>query len=454
VSIEAGNELVDMIKPLCKSTRRSGADGDIGGFGGVFDLAAAGYGGLANSSSSADDDTVLVSGTDGVGTKLLLAIDCAKFDTVGIDLVAMCVNDVIVQGAEPLYFLDYAATGKLEPAAMTAIVSGVAKGCVDSNCALIGGETAEMPQMCVARRCRCRCCRRAPAHRRALALPPPRLSCRSHSPCSSHRYADGHFDLAGFSVGAVKRGAILPRLEEVRAGDVIIGCASSGVHSNGFSMVRKIITEGGHTFGMAAPFAAVGGDGSESLVEALLVPTRLYVLSVLNAIKAGDALDAGALAAPGSPPAGAAPLMKPQTHDGPRGAVGGAESGHAIRALCHITGGGLPENMPRILPDGFGCELDVATWKGMMPPVFSWLAAQAEALSGGEGVCDRAALQNELLRTFNCGVGFVVIVKPSAAPTIVAALEAKGEKCAVIGSIVTRASPDASQVVVRGSIFE
>ena len=289
VDIDAGNEMVNRIKPLVRSTRRPGADGEIGGFGGLFDLKAAGF-----------SDPVLVAANDGVGTKLKVAIEAGIHDTVGIDLVAMCVNDLVVQGAEPLFFLDYFATGKLDPEQGAAIVSGIAQGCLQAGCALIGGETAEMPGM----------------------------------------YRDGDYDLAGFAVGAAERGQLLPS-GTLAEGDVLLGLASSGVHSNGYSLVRRIVEMSGLDYAAPAPF-----DASTSLGAALLEPTRIYVKSLLAAIR---------------------------------------ETG-AIRALAHITGGGFPENLPRVLPEGLAAEIDLGA---IQPPaVFSWLAQ-----TGGVAA-------EEMLRTF------------------------------------------------------
>ncbi len=324
VDIDAGNALVEAIKPIVRSTSRPGADAEIGGFGGLFDLKAVGY-----------RDPVLVAATDGVGTKLKVAIDTGIVDTVGIDLVAMCVNDLVVQGAEPLFFLDYYATGKLDPRTGTAIIAGIAEGCRRAGAALIGGETAEMPGM----------------------------------------YAGSDFDLAGFAVGAVERDAILPR-PDVAPGDVVLAIASSGLHSNGFSLVRKLVADAGLAWSDPAPF-----DNRHSLGEALLVPTRIYVKPVLAAIRA----------------------------------AGG------IKALAHITGGGLTENIPRVLPDNMSAHIDLAHLP--VPPVYRWLA--------GLGSIDEA----ELLRTFNCGVGMVAIVSPQQAEAVAAALSLQGEATVAIGYI-------------------
>ena len=280
VDIDAGAAMVEAIKPLVRATRRPGADAEIGGFGGLFDLRAAGF-----------KDPVLVAANDGVGTKVRIAIDAGIFDTVGIDLVAMCVNDIVVQGAEPLFFLDYFATGKLDPVQGAALVKGIAAACVEAGCALIGGETAEMPGI----------------------------------------YANGDFDLAGFAVGAAERGALLPRAG-LKAGDVVFGLPSSGVHSNGFSLVRRIVAKTGLAWDAPAPFAP-----GQTLASALLTPTRLYVKPLLAAIKATDAL----------------------------------------LALAHVTGGGFPENLPRVLPDTLAVRLDLSAFAP--PPVFGWLAKEGQS---------------------------------------------------------------------------
>ncbi len=323
VDIDAGEALVEAIKPLAKSTTRSGVASSLGGFGALFDLKDAGY-----------TDPVLVAATDGVGTKLKVAIEAGLHHTVGIDLVAMCVNDLIVQGAEPLFFLDYFATSKLDVEAGTAIVSGIAEGCRQANCALIGGETAEMPGM----------------------------------------YASGDYDLAGFSVGAVERHRILTG-DGVQAGDLVLGLASSGLHSNGFSLVRKVIDLIGDDYGDEAPFAP-----GKTLAEALLEPTRIYVKSCLGAIESGG-----------------------------------------VRALAHITGGGLLENIPRVLPDHLGAEIDTATWS--LPGVFRWLAKQGGIAPG------------EMARTFNCGIGMVVIIDPDRADILINHFNNSGETAHIIGSI-------------------
>ncbi|HSP24731.1 MAG TPA: phosphoribosylformylglycinamidine cyclo-ligase, partial [Saliniramus sp.] len=304
-----------------------GADGEIGGFGGLFDLKAAGF-----------TDPILVAANDGVGTKVKIAIETGIHDTVGIDLVAMCVNDLVVQGAEPLFFLDYYATGKLEPAAGVAIVKGIVAGCRLAGCALIGGETAEMPGL----------------------------------------YAEGDYDLAGFAVGAAERGRLLPS-SDLRMGDVILGLPSSGVHSNGFSLVRRIVEREGLGWDAPAPFAP-----ERSLGEALLEPTRIYVKPLLSAIRATG----------------------------------------AIKALAHITGGGFPENIPRVLSEGLGAHLDLSSIT--VPPVFGWLAT-----AGG-------VAQSEMLRTFNCGVGMIVVVSAEAQDRVMQALTEAGEKPFQLGEVVAR----------------
>jgi phosphoribosylformylglycinamidine cyclo-ligase len=323
VDIDAGEALVDAIKPLAKSTSRPGVVGGLGGFGALFDLKAAGF-----------KDPLLVSGTDGVGTKLKVAIEARRHDTVGIDLVAMCVNDIAVQGAQPLFFLDYYATGRLDVEAARAVVAGIAEGCRQSDCALIGGETAEMPGM----------------------------------------YGEGDYDLAGFAVGAVERDQLLPR-PDIAAGDVILGLASSGVHSNGFSLVRKIVAVNSLAYDKPAPF-----DATRSLGEALLVPTRIYVRSCMAAIRDGG-----------------------------------------VKGLAHITGGGLVDNVPRVLPENCVARLDAATWK--LPPVFKWLAE-----AGGVPVHDMS-------RTFNCGIGMVLVCAAGDAQRLIDLLRRQGEIVAQIGRI-------------------
>ena len=336
VDIDAGNALVETIKPLARSTRRPGADADLGGFGGLFDLKRAGF-----------RDPILVAANDGVGTKLKIAIDTGLHDTIGIDLVAMCVNDLVVQAAEPLFFLDYFATGKLEVGVARAVVAGIAEGCRQAGCALIGGETAEMPGM----------------------------------------YKPGDYDLAGFAVGAAERGEILPR-SDIVPGDVLIGLASSGVHSNGYSLVRKLVERSGLAWDATAPFAS-----DQTLGAALITPTRIYVKPLLAALKATG----GGVAAR-------------------NGQLGGA-----IKALSHITGGGLSENLPRVLPDSVAARVDLAAWAP--PAVFGWLQRTA-------GI-DAA----EMLRTFNCGLGMVVVADKARAGEVLAALKVAGEAPVVIGEV-------------------
>ncbi|WP_321336642.1 phosphoribosylformylglycinamidine cyclo-ligase [Breoghania sp.] len=338
VDIDAGNALVKRIKPLVKATSRPGADSDIGGFGGLFDLKAAGF-----------KDPVLVAANDGVGTKLKIAIDTGIHDTVGIDLVAMCVNDLVVQGAEPLFFLDYFATGALDVEAAATVVGGIAEGCRIAGAALIGGETAEMPGM----------------------------------------YAAGDYDLAGFSVGAAERGSVLPR-SDVKPGDVVLGLASAGVHSNGFSLVRRIVERSGLAWDAPAPF-----DENQTLGRALLAPTRIYVKPLLAALKESD----------------------------------------GIKALAHITGGGLPENLPRVLPDTCCAHIDLSTIA--LPPVFGWLAE-----AGG-------VAQPEMLRTFNCGIGMVVVVAAEAADKVSEILTRQGETVSRLGHIEQRV---ADYVVFNGDL--
>ncbi len=339
VDIDAGNLLVEKIKPHVRSTRRPGADGEIGGFGGLFDLKAAGF-----------KDPVLVAANDGVGTKLKIAIDANKHDTVGIDLVAMCVNDLVVQGAEPLFFLDYFATGKLDPDQGAAIVGGIAAGCREAGCALIGGETAEMPGM----------------------------------------YAGGDYDLAGFAVGAAERGQLLPA-GDIAEGDVILGLASSGVHSNGYSLVRKIVSLSGLAWDAPAPF------GVGTLADVLMTPTRIYVKPLLKAIR---------------------------------------ETGK-LKALAHITGGGFPENIPRVLPKHLAAEIDLSAIQA--PAVFSWLAK-----TGGVAA-------NEMLRTFNCGVGMIVVVAAQDADQVASVLKAEGETVFALGRMVAR-DEGAAGTIYKGTL--
>ena len=321
VDIDAGNALVDRIKPAAKRTNRSGVMSGLGGFGALFDLKDAGY-----------SDPILVGATDGVGTKLRIAIDTGVVDGVGIDLVAMCVNDLVCQGAEPLFFLDYFATGKLETETAARIIEGIAEGCVRSGCALIGGETAEMPGM----------------------------------------YPEGDFDLAGFSVGAMERGTALPA--GVVEGDVLLGLASDGVHSNGYSLVRKIVELSGLDWDADSPFS----DGT--LGEALLTPTRLYVKQSLAAVRAGG-----------------------------------------VHALAHITGGGLTENLPRVLPADLGADIDLNAWQ--LPGVFKWMAEV-----GG-------IAESEMLKTFNCGIGMILSVSADRADELMAILQDEGETVSRLGTV-------------------
>ena len=324
VDIDAGEMLVDAIKPLAKSTRRPGAEASLGGFGALFDLKAAGF-----------EDPLIVATTDGVCTKLKIAIETGRHDGVGVDLVAMCVNDLLAQGAEPLLFLDYYATGKLEIDAAKRVVAGIAEGCRQAGCALVGGETAEMPGM----------------------------------------YQGGDYDLAGFSLGAVERGHALPYLDRQAAGDVIIGLASSGPHSNGYSLIRKVVEKSGLSWGDDAPFVR-----DRTLAQALMEPTRIYVKPVLPLMKAG-----------------------------------------LVKGAAHITGGGLIENPPRCIAEGLRAEFD---WDAIpMPQVFRWLGETG-------GVSD-----HELRRTFNCGVGFILVVAPENVEPVLAALLHAGEVAFVCGQL-------------------
>ncbi|MFN3722900.1 MAG: phosphoribosylformylglycinamidine cyclo-ligase [Paracoccaceae bacterium] len=334
VDIDAGNALIERIKPAAKRTMRSGTMGGLGGFGALFDLKGAGY-----------SDPILVAATDGVGTKLRIAIDTGNVDTIGVDLVAMCVNDLVCQGAEPLFFLDYFATGKLDLDQATRIITGIAAGCEASGCALIGGETAEMPGM----------------------------------------YHGGDFDLAGFAVGAMERGSDLPA--GVGEGDVLLGLASNGVHSNGYSFVRKVVELSGLGWDADCPF----GDGT--LGAALLAPTRLYVKQSLAAVRAGG-----------------------------------------VHALAHITGGGLTENPPRVIPEGLACQIDLDAWD--LPPVFAWLARTAEMSEA------------ELLKTFNCGIGMMLMVAEDRAEALADLLRAQGETVVRMGQVVP-----GDDVIYTGSLL-
>jgi len=340
VDIDAGNRMVELIKPLVRSTARPGADAEIGGFGALFDLKRLGFA-----------DPVLMAATDGVVTKLKIAIETGTHHTIGIDLVAMSVNDLVVQGAEPLFFLDYFACGQLDPEVGARVIKGVAEGCRQAGCALIGGETAEMPGL----------------------------------------YQTGDYDLAGFAVGAVERDAILPRTD-VRAGDVILGLASSGIHSNGYSLVRKIVERTGLRWSAPAPF-----DPARELGAALLEPTRIYVKSCLAALRATK----------------------------------------AVKALAHITGGGFPDNIPRVLPQGLGVMLDLH--RVPVPPIFRWLADVGQVAEA------------EMLRTFNCGVGMVAVVAPGEADAVGNALVREGETVVPIGEVVAIAR-DTARVAYRGHL--
>ncbi len=332
VDIDVADELIERIKPHIKKTHRSGVVSGIGGFGALFDLKSTGF-----------KDPVLVSSTDGVGTKIKIAIDTGTHDTIGIDCVAMCVNDIIVQGAEPLFFLDYFATGKLVNDVAEAVIAGVAEGCRQAGCALIGGETAEMPGL----------------------------------------YAAGDYDLAGFSVGAVERDQIING-DDIKEGDVILGLASSGVHSNGYSLVRKLIESTDYTYEGKAPF-----DPSKTMKDAVLAPTRIYVKPVLEAMK-----------------------------------IKGSGAKSSIKGMAHITGGGLTENIPRVLPETVAAHLDAKSWEFL--PVFKWLAKVGNIQPA------------DMARTLNCGIGMVVVVTPSEAAAVKKSFEASGEKVYTIGKITKR----------------
>jgi phosphoribosylformylglycinamidine cyclo-ligase len=339
VDIEAADALIERIAPAAKATRRPGAGAELGGFGGLFDLRAAGF-----------QDPILVAGTDGVGTKLRLAIETRDFATLGQDLVAMCVNDIVVQGAEPLFFLDYYATGKLAVEEAAEVITGIARACRECGCALIGGETAEMPGL----------------------------------------YAAGDFDLAGFAVGAVERDRVLPKSEQMKAGDALVGIASSGLHSNGFSLVRRIISDTSLALEAPAPFQR-----ETTLGKALLTPTRLYVKSALAAIRAIN-----------------------------------------VKGLAHITGGGMTENLPRILPNELDAEIDLSAWR--RPPVFPWLA-QAGRVDA-----------SEMLRTFNCGIGLIAVVEREQVRACLDVLANSGESACPIGALV--AGEGQSRVRYKGTL--
>jgi phosphoribosylformylglycinamidine cyclo-ligase len=325
VDIDAGNRMVELIKPLVRATARPGADAEIGGFGGLFDLKRVGY-----------RDPILVAATDGVGTKLKVAVETGRHDTIGIDLVAMSVNDLVVQGAEPLFFLDYYACGKLEPEIGAAIVAGISLGCREAGCALIGGETAEMPGV----------------------------------------YRGDDYDLAGFAVGVVERDDLLPRTD-IAEGDVIIGLASSGVHSNGYSLVRKVVEKTGLSWSAPAPFSP-----QQSLGEAILRPTRIYVKSSIAAIR----------------------------------------DTRTVKGLAHITGGGFPDNIPRVLPEGLGARINLAAVPVL--PVFQWLANEG-------GIAEK-----EMLRTFNCGIGMIAVASAKDANAVAQSFARAGEAVVTLGNVV------------------
>jgi len=339
VDIDAGSRMIELIKPLVRATARPGADAEIGGFGGLFDLKRIGY-----------RDPVLVAATDGVGTKLKVAIETGRHDTIGIDLVAMSVNDLVVQGAEPLFFLDYYACGKLEPEIGAAVVAGISIGCREAGCALIGGETAEMPGV----------------------------------------YQGDDYDLAGFAVGAVERDAILPR-SDIADGDIIVGLASSGIHSNGYSLARKVVEKTGLRWAAPAPFLP-----ERSLGNAILTPTRIYVNACITAIRETK----------------------------------------AVKGMAHITGGGFPDNIPRILPKGLGARIDLT--QITVPPVFQWLAREGNIA------------QNEMLRTFNCGIGMTVVTAPGEVDAVTKTFERSGETAVVLGT-VTKETGD-QRVIYHGSL--
>ena len=353
VDIDAAAELVEQIKPAIKKTMRAGTMSGLGGFGALFDPKKAGY-----------DDPILVSSTDGVGTKIKIAIDSDTHNTIGIDAVAMCVNDLVVQGAEPLFFLDYFATGKLENNVAKSVIEGVAKGCEISGCALIGGETAEMPGL----------------------------------------YADGDYDLAGFTVGAVNRDALITG-ENIKEGNVVLGLASNGVHSNGFSLVRKIISDADElAYDSDVPFdmTVTYQDGdldkqtsakAKTLKDALLAPTRIYVKSLLEALK-----------------------------------IKSPDGSPAIKGMAHITGGGLTENIPRVLPDGLAAQIDASKWA--LPPIFKWLKSEGNLTN------------DDLARTLNCGIGMVVICDKQHASEIESALTKAGETVYTLGEIKAQKKTD------------
>jgi phosphoribosylformylglycinamidine cyclo-ligase len=335
VDIEAGADLVERIKPAVKRTARAGIMGGLGGFGALFDPKAAGY-----------KDPILVSSTDGVGTKIKIAIEAGRHETIGIDLVAMCVNDLIVQGAEPLFFLDYFATGKLKVGVAQAVIEGIARGCEMAGCALVGGETAEMPGM----------------------------------------YAEGDYDLAGFTVGAVERDQLITG-DSIAPGDVVLGLSSSGVHSNGYSLVRKLVAVSSLDYASPAPF-----DPHMTMADILLTPTKIYVKSMLKAIRGGG-----------------------------------------IKGVAHITGGGLSENIPRILPAEMAVRLNADSWA--KPKIFSWLAATGKMEAA------------DMARTFNCGIGMIVMASSSEAREVEDLLRAEGESVQVIGEVIP-ALTDSARVLI------
>ncbi len=343
VDIDAGAELVERIKPAAKATRRAGVIGGLGGFGGLFKLAATQY-----------RDPILVSSTDGVGTKLKLAIDLDQHSTIGIDLVAMCVNDVLVQGAEPLFFLDYFATGALDVGVAATVINGIAQGCLDANCALLGGETAEMPDM----------------------------------------YAPGHYDLAGFTVGAVESERLIDG-SRIEVGDIIIGLASSGVHSNGYSLVRKIVSR--HPEDLKLPLTDLVGACADrrALTDALMAPTRIYVRALLKLFTRCE-----------------------------------------VRGLAHITGGGITDNLPRVLPASVAARINLAAWT--LPPVFAWLMQRGPVTAP------------EMLRTFNCGLGMLVVVPREQTNLCLEVLTESGEQAQVVGEIIAQSG--AERVVYDGAL--
>lgn len=357
VDIDAADELIESIKPAVGNTHRTGMMTGLGGFGALFDPKAAGY-----------DDPILVSSTDGVGTKIKVAIDADVHRTIGIDAVAMCVNDLVVQGAEPLFFLDYFATGKLDKAVGKDVIEGVAKGCEIAGCALIGGEIAEMPGL----------------------------------------YADGDYDLAGFTVGAVNRDALING-EDIESGDVVLALGSNGVHSNGYSLVRKILTDNDLNYSDRAPFEMVVAtqdkdfekqtlSHAQTLADALLAPTRIYVKSLLKAFDIKD-----------------------------------TDGRPAIKGMAHITGGGLSENIPRVLPEGLSASIDASAWE--LPEIFKWLK--------GIGGLDN----DDLVRTLNCGLGMIVVCRPEHAKDISALLTECGETVFSIGEITTQKQPEISFMI-------